>query len=182
MLIRIAPNIFLNESFGCCTISAARDEIYRTQRFKQKYPWRDQFKDKIRCLSIDLAENEKVGLYFDAIKSLIYDGTISKKSGRDFDLSYRDMKFLSCAFGNGYRITTGDHDLRIFAIQEFKKEFKGWISPLAMLNSWIRKGLVEWNEKVYNYLIDWKSNNEDPQPKIQRIKFKKLTGQHYPGS
>lgn len=182
MLIRIAPNIFLNESFGCCTISAARYEIFRTQKFKKKYPWRDQFKDKIRCLSIDLAENEKVDLYFNATKLLIDNGTINKKTGRDFDLSYRDMKFLSCALGNGYRITTGDHDLRTFALQEFKKEFKGSISPLAMLNSWIRKGLVELNEEVYDYLIDWKTNNEDPQPKIQRIKFKKLTGQHYRGS
>jgi hypothetical protein len=182
MLIQIVPDMFLNEPFECCTITYARGEIYRTQKFKEKYPWRDQFKDKIRCLPIDLVENEKVSSYFDVIKSLVDNGTINEKTGHDFDLSYPDMKFLSCTLGNGYRITTGDHNLRTFAIQEFTEEFEGWISPLGMLNAWLRKGIIEWNDKCHKYLEDWKRNNEDPQPKRQRFEFKKLTGRNYPGS
>ena len=48
MLIRIAPDMFTDERFDCVTVQEVCEEIFRTQRFKTKYPWRSDYKDKIR--------------------------------------------------------------------------------------------------------------------------------------
>lgn len=182
MLIRIVPNMFIDVCYECFTTPSVRNEIFRTQKFKTRYPWREEFKSEITCLCSDLVENRKVSAYFDAIKTLIDNGTVNEKTGCDFDLSRTDMKFLSCALGNGYKITTGDCDLRTFGKQEFGKEFKGWISPLGMLNRWLRRGSIEWNDERHGYLMDWNRCNEDPQPRKQRSEFRRLTGLSYPGS
>lgn len=182
MLIRIAPDMFIAEHYECCTINPVRDEIFRTQRFKTKYPWRNQFKDKIRCLPNDFLENDNVIRYSDAVKSLIDQGTINERTGLEFDLSYVDRMVLSCALGNRFRITTGDDDLKVFAKQEFGDHFKGWISPLGMINRWIRDNMIGWNDALHDYLADWDRNNEHPQPQPQKRAFKKLTSYNYPGS
>ena len=98
MLIRIAPDMFIAEHYECCTINPVRDEIFRIQRFKTKYPWRNQFKDKIRCLPNDFLENDNVIRYSDAVKSLIDQGTINERTGLEFDLSYVDRMVLSDPF------------------------------------------------------------------------------------
>lgn len=97
-------------------------------------------------------------------------------------MSFVDKVFLSYALANGFRITTGDENLADFALQEFEGEFKGNISPLGMINGWIERRLIEWSDEAHNYLADWKTNNEHPQPKKQISKFKKLTRRNYPGS
>lgn len=182
MLIRIAPEMFIDERFQCCTIHQVRNEIIRTPKFSQKYPWRNQYKDKIRCLPNNFATDERIKRYYEAIHCLIQNITINKKTGRPFDLSFVDKVFLSYALTDGYRITTGDENLVNFALQEFEGEFKGNISPLGMINAWIKKRLIEWSDQAHNYLADWKINNEHPQPKRQIISFKKLTGRNYPGT
>jgi len=48
MLLRIAPQMFLDDTYQCCTIAEVRNEIFQTQKFKNKYPWREKFKDKIK--------------------------------------------------------------------------------------------------------------------------------------
>ena len=129
----------------------------------------------------DVVDNENVRRYFDAIHSLIDHGTISEKTGLDFDLSHVDKIILSCSLANAFKITTGDDDLKYFAIQEFASVFKGWISPLGMINSWIRKGLIIWNDSLHEFLMDWERDNEHPQPQRQKTAFKKLSGCKYPG-
>ncbi len=39
MLLRIAPDIFVDERFECVTVKVVHDEIVGTTRFKSKYPW-----------------------------------------------------------------------------------------------------------------------------------------------
>jgi len=55
---------------------------------------------------------------------LIENNTINKKTGKLFDLSYVDRKFVSCAFSFGLKISTGDGDIKDIANQEFSKIFK----------------------------------------------------------
>jgi len=182
MLIRIAPRMFLAEHYRCCTINVVRHEIFRTQRFVNKYPWRIDYKDKIRCLSNELTDNDDVSGFLQIITNLDEHGVVNEKTGRDFDLSYIDRKIIACALANGCRITSGDNDLKEFAKQQFGPEFKGSISPLGMINGWIQQGIIKWNNKRHEYLADWNKDEEHSQPKNQKIKFKKLTGKRYPGS
>jgi hypothetical protein len=182
MLIRIAPDMFLDKRYRCFTINLMRHEIFRNPKFKNKYPWRNDFRAKIQCLPNSATDNADVNRYFEAINLLIRNITISAKTGRPFDLSYVDQMFLACALANGYKISTGDENLTLFALQEFGDEFHGNISPLGIINRWVRKGLIEWNDQLHNYVADWKTNNEHPQPQKQRREFKKLTGLSYPGS
>ena len=81
MLIRIAPEMFIKSEYECCTIRLVRKELFWPQKFKTKYPWRIQFKDKVKPLAHDISDNEDVHRYFDAIDSLIEHGRIN-------DISY----------------------------------------------------------------------------------------------
>jgi len=182
MLVRIAPDMFLDSKYRCITLNLMRNEIFRNPKFKNKYPWRNDFKAKIQCLPSSVTDNADVNRYFEAISMLIRNITINTKTGRPFDLSYADQRFLACALANGYRISTGDESLTLFASQEFGDEFHGNISPLGIINGWMSEGLIEWNDQLHTYVADWKINNEHPQPERQMRKFKKLTGRSYPGS
>jgi hypothetical protein len=174
--------MFLQKRYQCCTINEVRSEIFRIQRFKMKYSWRMDYKDKIRCLPNELSANEEVRNYYDAITALIEIGTINRKTGRDFDLSHIDRRILACTLANSFRLTSGDGDLKQFALQEFGKEFKGDISPLGMINKWLREGILKWTNERHRYLADWDRDEEHAQPKNQISQFKKLTGRKYPGS
>jgi hypothetical protein len=182
MLIRIAPDMFLDRRYQCVTLNLMRHEIFRNPKFKKKYPWRNYYKTKIQGLSNDFTYNADVNRFFEAIRLLVRNITINTKTGSPFDLSYVDQMFLACALANGYKISTGDKSLALFAIQEFGEEFYGNISPLGIINRWIREGLIKWNEEFHSYVADWKTNNEHSQPKKQIREFKKLTGRSYPGS
>ena len=159
-----------------------RQEIFRNPKFKKKYPWRNDFKTKIQGLPSSATDNPDVNRYFEAINLLIRNITINAKTGRPFDLSYVDQRFLACALANGYKISTGDENLTLFASQEFGDEFHGNISPLGIINGWMRERSIEWNDQVHSYVADWKTNNEHPQLQKQVAKFRKLTGLSYPGS
>jgi hypothetical protein len=182
MLIRIAPDMFVDQRYKCFTLNLMRHEIFRNPRFKKKYPWRNDFKSKIQGLPSHLTDNADVDRYFEVISLLIRNITINAQTGRPFDLSYVDQKFLACALANGYKISTGDKNLAFFALQEFSDEFHGNISPLGIINLWMKDGLIRWTDQLHSYVIEWKINNEHPQPQNQIREFKKLTGRSYPGS
>jgi len=181
MLIRIAPDMFLDSDYECCTIRPVRDELFRTQKFKTKYAWRNEYKTHIRCLPMEIAESEDAKRYLDAIHSLTSHGTMNETTGRDFGLSHVDKAFLSCALANGFRISTGEVEMKLFAAQEFGKQFKGWISPLGIINSWIKRKLIPWDDSHQNILREWEKDNEHAQPQRQKPIFKKLTRMKYPG-
>ncbi len=183
MVIRIAPDMLTNENYGCFTIQEVRKEFIRQQKFKDKYPWRHSFKDKIRCIpNSEILNNNAVNQYVEAINFLIESNITNNKTGKLFDLSPVDRKFIACALSFGYRISTGDGDIKDLANQEFPKVFKGSISPLGMINMWIRKGLMDWDDTLHEYVADWKRDEEDSQPRRQKIEYKKLTGLKYPGN
>lgn len=183
MLIRIAPNMFIDPNFECVTLPEVREEIVRTQRFKTKYPWRNRYRDKLKCVPISYLNNSAdYKLYCETSQLIINSGAINSKSDRLFNLSRVDIKVLSFALSEGYKLATGDAGIKEFAMQEFKDDYKGSISPLGMINMWLQNGLIKWNDKKHDYLSDWAASNEDPQPRRQKSLFKKLTGKKYPGS
>ncbi len=106
MVIRIAPDMLTDEMYGCFTIQEVRKEIIRQQKFKDKYPWRRRFKDKIRCIpNSEILNNNAVNQYVEAINLLIESNIINNKTGRLFDLSPIDRKFASCAFESMVKTT-----------------------------------------------------------------------------
>jgi len=183
MLLRIAPEMFTDQRFECVTLPEVREEIIRTQKFKTRYPWRDRYKDRLRCLSQnDLLSSGNFELFFETSRVLITSGVENQKTKRLFNLSSVDIKVIAYALSAGYKVATGDADIKDFAEQEFADVYKGSISPLGMINMWLQRGLIEWTDQMHDYLSDWTALNEDPQPKRQKAQFKKLTGRKYPGS
>lgn len=183
MVIRIAPDMLTDENYGCFTTQDVRKEFIRKQKFKDKYPWRQKFKDKIQCIpNSEILNNSAVNQYVEAINLLIENNIINNKTGRLFDLSPIDRRFIACTLSFGFRVSTGDGDIKDFVSQEFPKIFKGSISPLGMVNMWIRNGLIAWNDTLHEYVADWKINGEDPQPRHQKRVYKKQTGFKYPGN
>ena len=183
MVMRIAPDMLTDEKYGCFTIQEVREEIIRQQKFKDKYPWRHGFKDKIRCIpNSEIINNDFASQYFDVVNLMIENNTINKKTGRLFDLSSVDKRFIACSLSFGFKISTGDGDIKAIANQEFSKAFKGNISPLGMVNTWIRKSLINWSDELHGYVADWNRTGEAPQPRLQKREYRKLTGLKYPGS
>ena len=130
MVIRIAPDMLIDEKYGCVTIQEVREEIIRQQKFKDKYPWRHGFKDKIRCIpNSEIINNDFANQYLEAINLLIESNITNNKTGRLFDLSPVDKKFISCALSFGFKISTGDGDIKNIANQEFSKLLGQHITP-----------------------------------------------------
>ena len=174
MLIRIAPQMFRNSNFECVTIRCIREEVFRTQKFKDKYPWRINYKSNIIHIS-----NSKIDKEVMKVIERISDESLDKKTGRPYDLSYEDKNIVACAVSNDYTIGTGDDNLIKFAKNEFNiQSFK---STLDILNLWLQKGLITWSEKLNNILEEWKLQEEKKQPRQAKFEFKRLTGKEYPG-
>jgi hypothetical protein len=182
MLIRIIPTMLVDDKYRCCTISQVQKEFLATPRFKVRYPWRNQFREKVAFLPAEVSDNPEVVRYLEAISCLLATGVINKRDGKLFDLSAVDQQLLACSLGNGYVISTCDQPLEDFAEQEFRKEFKGSISPLGILNSWIKSGLIILSDSMYAVVLDWRVCQEPPQPGRQKRNFELLTKRPYPGS
>jgi len=41
LLIRIAPQMFIDDKFNCFTVREVWEEVFQTQKFRTKYSWRD---------------------------------------------------------------------------------------------------------------------------------------------
>lgn len=182
LLIRIAPEMFIDERYECCTLHEIYDELFRTQKFKQRYPWRDKFKNKIKYLDSQQINVTEVKLYYETIVRLNEAGKTSNYSGKIFSLSRVDIKLLACALAHGFKLSTGDQGIKEFAWQEFSEEFKGHVSALEIINLWLRKKLIKWNDELHEYISDWSEQNEYPQPDDQRKIFERFTKRKYPGS
>lgn len=182
MLIRIAPDMFIDPKFECVTISDVVKELFRTQKFKNRYPWRKRYKSKITPLGNSILKTNEFKLYYQANSSLIGDGVINRKTNFYFDLSKVEQKIIACAQANTYRITTGDNDLIEYYLQQCSNNPDEIISPLGMINIWLKKSLISWDEKVQTILEDWRKCDEAPQPRTEIKKFKKLTGYKYMGT
>jgi predicted nuclease of predicted toxin-antitoxin system len=182
MLIRIAPDMFIDPEFECVTISDVAKEIFRTQKFKDRYAWRQRFKEKIKPIRNSILKTNDFKLYFQVVSNQIKNGVVNKKTKRYFDLSQVDQRIVACARANDYLITTGDKDLIQYYLQQFSNNPDEIISPLGMVNIWINKGLISWDVNFQTILEDWNKCDEAPQPKSEIKKFEKLTDYKYLGT
>lgn len=182
MLLRIVPEVFENERFECVTIREVYEEITRTTKFKTRYPWLGAMKNRLRSLPAGKTGTPDVATYHEAIKTLNENGTEDETTGHFFDLSRVDMRVMACALTMGYHITSGDEGLVRFLIQEFPDDFKGNITPLGLINMWLEKNLISWDDTKQEFMAEWNANEEHAQPKSEITRFKKLTGRNYPGS
>lgn len=182
MLIRIAPDMFTDKRFKCLTLSDVRNEIFRTQKFKTKYPWRNNFKDKLVAIPNSQQETKNYLIYYQTISSIIENGTVNKKTDGLFDLSRVDQKIIAFAITNKCTISSDDTDLIQFSAQEFSESFLGHITPLELINNWLRNKLITWDDTRQAYLEEWYSLGEPKQPEKEKKVFTKLTGYRYAGS
>jgi len=179
MLIRIAPDMFIDDRFECVTIRKVCDEIIQTQKFKTKYPWYRKYKAKIIPLGATIEDTPSVQTIYKIIHNMIETSeVVNTKTGRLFDLSYTDKKIAACAKALNYAVSTAEYDLTDFLIQQFDLKV---LKPLTIINYWLRKGLIKWDDEKQAVLEDWLVCNETPQDKRQIREFTKLTKQKYPG-
>jgi hypothetical protein len=178
MLIRIAPDMFCENRYGCKTMQEVARELFRTQKFKAKYPWRTKYKSNIKALSSSEVRKGDFDLNLDAVKNIVAIGTKNKKTGHYFNLSYVDQMIAACTIAHNFKLTTVDGDLADFVEQEFSGVT---ISPLGIINEWMGKKLFKWNDDLQEVIEDWDKCNEHPQPKKEVKRFEKLSGYKYAG-
>jgi len=183
MLLRIAPEMFSDERFGCVTIQAVHDEIKRTPKFKIKYPWRNEFLPKIKAIP--------PGTLLKAPNHLENGKTVARtldsqrnSGGAPYGLSRVDREVVTAALTlsdltpeREVKISSTDRNLVKFASKQFGLEN---LEPLALINQWLCDGLIEWDENRNNLLYAWLSD-EEPFPGRQAIgEFERLTGRKFP--
>jgi hypothetical protein len=182
LLLRIAPDMFIDARYECCTIREIHDELIRTTKFKLKYPWLREMRQKLNPLMLSEKQKESERTFFEAIKTLNWNGTLNDRTKKFFDLSREDMKVISGALALGCQISSGDRGLIDFAKQEFPDDFAGSVSALEVINKWIETGLLTWNQEKQNFLSEWKTQREVAQPPKAISDFKRLTKKPYKGS
>jgi len=173
--------MFEDERFECITILEVYGELTQTTKFKTKYPWAGPMSNKLKSLPIGKTGTPEVKDYHEVIKALSEDGTIDQKTGRLFDLSKVDIRVMACALALGHSVTSGDKGMVRFLEQQFPDEFKGNITPLGLINRWLKDELIEWDDEKQKQMAEWKDNEEHTQPKSEISRFNKLTGRRYPG-
>ena len=178
MLIRIAPEMFFDDRFECVTIREVIKELFQTQRFKTSYPWRKEYKSKIKAMGTSEMKKGDFQVCYDIIKNSIQTGKINKRTGRYFNLSRIDQTIAACSIAHNFKLTTVDKDLKDFIKQEFSGQT---ITPLGIINNWLEKGLIKWDEKMQMVIEDWDACNESPQPRRELKRFEKNTGYKYAG-
>ena len=170
--------MFCDDRYECKTMQEVVRELFRTQKFKTKYPWRIKYKSKIKALGSSEVKQGDFDLNLNVIKNLVYAGTKNKKTNHFFDLSYVDQIIAACTITHNYKLTTVDDNLSDFVEQEFSSIT---ISPLGIINEWMEKGLIKWNDKFQELIEDWEKCNEHPQPRNEVKKFETLSGYKYAG-
>jgi hypothetical protein len=178
MLIRIAPEMFLDNRYECVTIQEVYQELFRTQKFKEKYSWRSRFKKNIKALEISKVRKGDFDLYFQVVNNMVQTGKINERTGHFFNLSHIDQIVAACSIAHKFKLTTTDGDLNDFIIQEFSGST---ISPLGIINNWMERGLIKWNDDRQTIIDDWTSCNETSQPKEEIKRFEKLSKSKYTG-
>jgi len=182
MLVRITPQMFLNQDYQCYTIPEVHKEIYQTQKFKNKYPWRNDYKKNIKHLVFPADKKLLINEYLSTINLLLENHTINENNGELFDLSYIDRVVIATALACGYKICSTDYPLLDFAEQQFPDDFQGEVLPLGLLNIWIGKKLISWDKELENVLSEWKTQDEPSQTAKDKSTYRRLTGKKYPGS
>ena len=178
LLLRIAPDMFIDTRFECITIQDVRNEFFGTSKFKQKYSWRAQFKNKIQTLGTSLYETKEFNYYYRVIENMIDSFAYTYDKSRNYGLSSVDKRIAACVLANNFKISTSDMDLKDFLYNEF--DIQNY-SPLKLINLWLKKELIIWTDYHQAIIEDWFNCNEAPQPKKDIREFETLTNYKYIG-
>lgn len=178
LLIRIAPEMFSDQRYNCYTLREVKEEIFQTQRFRSRYPWRDRYKKEIKPTIIRSGMEKSAELYSNIINNKIECGTLNKKNGKLFNLSRTDQKIVSIASASKSVLATDDREIQDFVEQEFDGLC---ISSLGLLNQWLKEGVLEWSKKFCTIIEEWDRYDEAVQPLKDRRDFKELTKTDFMG-
>jgi hypothetical protein len=176
MLLRIAPDMFADERFGCITLPCVREEFVRVQRFKTRYPWRSELAGRIRTLTqapFQTPEWPKTRNDIDTVARAMP----NTRTNRPFGLSRVDREIAAAVLHCNLDICTAERELAEFLEQQFEVVNQ---SPLELVNDWIDAGLIVWDDARQAVLLDWIALNERPQPLLQVQRFEKLARRKYP--
>jgi hypothetical protein len=182
LLLRIAPEMFVDPVFECVTIHEVVKEIVSTTKFKKKYPWRTEYRTKLIPLPASQYRTPSYERLKGIISALIESVVMNEKTQRMISLSEEDQAIAACAIANGYSITSGDTNLVAFLQQQFKPDFRGNLTALEVVNFWLAKGAITWDDSKQTLLADWKTQGEVAQPRNAIQKFTQLTKKPYLGS
>jgi hypothetical protein len=181
LLLRIAPDMFIDQKYECITIPEIFNEIFRTQKFKGKYPWRTDFKSKVKPLTYSSYKTSSYDELHKTIQRILDACVPDSSSGQQFYLSPEDHALAACAIAKDCELSSGDTKLVAFLQQQFPDMFKGNLTALEVINRWLENKALNWDDAKHDIVGEWKKN-EAPQPKAAVKQFKKLTGRDYLGS
>jgi hypothetical protein len=168
--------MFSDSRFNCKTIPEVRKEFISTSKFKDKYPWRRNYREVLKTTNLLNESSRK--FYCEAVDHLA-DSVRNSETQRYFSLSRVDKLIAATVIGTeDAKISTGDQGLIDFLKQQFDNQN---VYPIELVVEWLQKELIVWSEQVRNVLDDWDEKNEKPQPKSAVNTLKKLTGFSYKG-
>lgn len=176
MLLRIAPDMFTDPSYECMMTQTVYQEFIQTQKFKNKYPWRGTYRQHLKSVSQGDLDDAGYGLKLNIIKT-INNTAIRVSTGRRYNLSRADTEVAAATVCLAAKITTGDINLAAFLADQFDIEC---ISALGLVNLWLEKEILTWNNDRQAIIEEWISLGERPQPKKDIRRFERLTGCDYP--
>ena len=178
MLLRIAPEMFLDPRFECATLQVVYRELRQQPRFKTKYPWLKDYLAKVRGLPQTQVEAGEYRRTLSTLR-LLRDATRSRSENRRFLLSPADLEVAAAVVAHKYRISTAERALEEFLLQEFDVHND---APLAVVNDWMEEGLIAWGDAQQRVLEDWIVQSERRQPLLEIQRFEKLARRKYPRS
>lgn len=176
MLLRIAPEMFTDPRYECVMTQTVYAEFVQTRKFKYKYPWRSTCKKHLKSIGHDELASGGYQRKLDLIRRLD-DSAIRPATGRRYDLSRADMEIAAATVALGFKITTGDENLAAFLVDQFDTEC---VSPLGLVNLWLERGFIAWNNEKQAVIDDWIAQREHAQPRQEIGRFERLTGREYP--
>ncbi len=176
MLLRIVPDLFKDPRFQCATIREVREEIYSKREFKTKYPWLEELRKRVSPMPTSDWRTDGLKTTLGAVRALS-EAQVNTATGRRFHLSMVDKLVAAAVVAQDMRITTTDRNLEDFLMQQFTVRNE---QPLKLVNDWIERGLIEWNDARQAVIDDWVALNERPQPPDEIRRFQRLTKRKYP--
>ncbi len=176
MLLRIAPDMFINEEYGCITVNAVWKEFTRTQKFKTKYPWRNNYKKHIKSKPNAEVKNKDFDLTLDTV-SMINGSSNNTRTKRRYGLSPVDCEIAAIVAHNNFSVSTVDRNLGEFIEQQYDCINH---EPLELVNIWITKKLIEWDVNKQTILDDWIICEEKYPTRKAIREFQKLTDYKFP--
>ena len=179
MLLRLNSEMFSDPKYECCTTQEVFDEIFQTRRFKEKYPWRINYRHAIKPISAGIVVNTA------RYKNVEMAVNISANNKSNYNLSKEDKSVVILSQllpdikegVNEVAISTTDTILKNFSEDEFDIEN---IEPLAVVNSWLRRGVWQFDPSSHISIFkEWLAHEPPPSYAAKRD-FKNLTGRDFP--